>query len=83
MGSFYEYEVEWYCVDDQQMRVSHGVTFAASLSDALNNISMYYGEKAIDRIELLTIEDETCYDFNDECSLHNFKLQYRGRQDDK
>lgn len=76
MGSFfYEYEVEWYCEDNEEMRTSRGVTFSGSLADAITNITTYYGSQTIDRLEIFTLLDECCYDFNDDCYEHNFTIK--------
>ena len=70
MGSFFEYVVDWYYDGAEEfgkIETAYGVTFAESLSEAIEKISRYYGEDNIDRLKIFTLDSFlSCYDFSDD-----------------
>ena len=54
MYPFVYYVTYW---DDKDKLKDQGITFGETLAAAMANIAEYYGDKAIDRVTLVGVED--------------------------
>lgn len=60
-NGFFEYKVTYWDEVDEKMRQSVGLTFAATLTEAIRKVGEYYGEDAIDDIEARAFEEGDCF----------------------
>ena len=60
-NGFFEYKVTYWDEVDEKMRQSVGLTFAATLTEAVKKVEEYYGKDAIDDIEARAFEEGECF----------------------
>lgn len=74
--NFYEYEIEYYNLDEQTVENFCGVVFAESYGAAADKLEKYYGDGIVSINYLMATEDDIVYEFNDDMSsnLKDFLL---------
>ena len=55
---FYWYKVYWFDDFDNKQKTEEGITVGKTVVDAMEKIASYYGEKAIDNVEIRIIQSE-------------------------
>lgn len=72
---YFEYEVKYFDEVDHKDMICRGVTSAEYVSDAVANITQFYGEENISSLQVYPLMPSPVYEFN--YSENNFSAALR------